>query len=128
MEVRNVLASISIKAKGFRPGYISSEVFQYYDMLFCKAFVGFGQSIRGILNVRTYNCCCKVQCGHLGYIFLHFCVLYRSLDLRNLDIGRPGGLDGVETTISVFFQALRDEISLGDIDEVLLPVAVDPAT
>ncbi len=34
----------------------------------------------------------------------------------------------MEITVIVFLQTPRDEISLGDIDETLLPVVVDPAT
>ena len=97
-------------------------------MLFRKAFVGFGQSIRNVLNIKTYDCCYKVQCNHLGHIFLHFRVLRKGPDLRNLDIDRPKGLDEMKTTISVFLQTLRNEISLGDVDEALFPVAVNATT
>jgi len=126
MEVRNVLASTSTEAKGFRPGYISLKVFQHCDMLFRRAFVGFGQSIRGVLNVRTRNCCCKVQYSYFGHIFLHFRVFYKGPNLRNLGIGRPKDLDRMEIIISVFLQTLRNKISLGDIDKTLFPVAIDP--
>src|SRR6266566_259457 len=98
-------------------------------MLLRRAFVNLGQTVRSILDVRTDDCCYEIQCGHFGYILLRIGLFVKDPNFGDLDIRRPRGLDGMQIkAISVFLQALRDKISLRDIDKAFFSVAVDPAT
>ena len=103
-------------------------MFQHRDILFRRAFVGFGQTVRSILDVKTDDCCCEIQCGHFGHVLLCIGLFVRGPNFGDLDVRKPKGLDGIQVkAISVFLQAFCNKISLGDIDKAFFPVAVDPA-
>ena len=104
-------------------------MFQYRDIFFRKAFVGLGQTVRGILDVRTGDCCREIQCGHLGHVLLRIGLFVRGPNFGDLDIRRSRGLDRMQVkAIPIFLQALRDKIFLGDLNEAFLLITVDPTT
>ncbi len=55
-------------------------------MFLRKALVSLYQTICNILDVKTYDCCCKIQYNHFRYISLHINIFYKSPNPRNLNI------------------------------------------
>ncbi len=67
IKIRNILASTNIQVQRFCPGHISPEMLQHRDILFRRAFVSLGQTVRGILDIKTDDCCREIQYSHFGH-------------------------------------------------------------